>query len=248
MNNNTRIALILASSILLFAGCSQKDIQRTLDQVGLNTGGSGLTTSEVSAGLKEALVKGTGYAVDLSSVTDGFNKNTRLRIPFPAEAQKVKDTALKLGLNSQVERFETTLNRAAEEAVKEAKPIFINAITSMTVEDAFGLLKGGNNAATEYLRRKTGDQLFAKFKPKVSDAVEKVELTKYYSPLASAYNTATTFTGGEAVNPDLTAYVTQGAIDGLFTLIADEEQKIRQNPAARVTDLLKKVFGSDQAK
>jgi len=248
MNNNTRIALILASSILLFAGCSQKDIQRTLDQVGLNTGGSGLTTSEVSAGLKEALVKGSGYAVDLSSVTDGFNKNTRLRIPFPAEAQKVKDTALKLGLNSQVERFETTLNRAAEEAVKEAKPIFINAITSMTVEDAFGLLKGGNNAATEYLRRKTGDQLFAKFEPKVSDAVEKVELTKYYSPLASAYNTATTFTGGEAVNPDLTAYVTQGAIDGLFTLIADEEQKIRQNPAARVTDLLKKVFGSDQAK
>ncbi|NEN22570.1 DUF4197 domain-containing protein [Cryomorpha ignava] len=235
---------------ILLMGCSQQEIQRTLEganEVLYGEGGS-LTTSEVASGLKEALVKGTDYAVDFSGVKDGFYKNPRLFIPFPEEAEKVKETALKLGLTSQVNKFEETLNRAAEQAVKEAKPIFVNAITSMTVEDAFGLLKGGDNAATEYLRRKTSAELFNKFEPKVSQAVNQVELTKYWNPLANAYNSATQLTGGETIDPDLTEYVTNRSIDGLFKLIADEEKQIRENPAARVTDLLKKVFGSEAAK
>lgn len=235
---------------LFLLACTQQDLQRTMKGVddAINGSGQSLTTSEVTAGLKEALVKGTGYAVDFSGVKDGFYKNPRLYIPFPPEAEKVKETALKLGLTNQVNQFEETLNRAAEKAVQEAKPIFVNAITSMSVEDAFGLLKGGDNAATEYLRRKTSDQLFSKFQPKVSEAVNSVKLTEYYNPLASAYNTATKYTGGQAINPDLTAYVTQQSIDGLFKLISDEEKKIREDPAARVTDLLKKVFGSAEAK
>lgn len=235
---------------IILVGCSQKDIQRTLGGVNdvLYGGQGGLSTGEVVSGLKEALVKGTDYAVDFSGVKDGFYKNPKLFIPFPEEAQKVKDAALKLGLSSQVNKFEETLNRAAEQAVKEAKPIFVNAITSMSIEDAFGLLKGGDNAATEYLRRKTSAELFTKFQPKVNNAVNQVELTKYWNPLANAYNTATTFTGGEAIEPDLTEYVTNRSIDGLFKLIADEEKNIRENPGARVTDLLQKVFGSDQAK
>lgn len=235
---------------ILLMGCSQQQIQRTFDganEVLYGNQGS-LTTSEVASGLKEALVKGTDYAVDFSGVKDGFYKNPRLYIPFPAEAEKVKETALKLGLSSQVNKFEETLNRAAEQAVKEAKPIFVNAITSMSIEDAFGLLKGGDNAATDYLRRKTSTELFNKFQPKVSQAVNQVELTKYWNPLANAYNTSTQFTGGETVDPDLTEYITNRSIDGLFKLIADEEKQIRENPAARVTDLLKKVFGSEAAK
>lgn len=238
----------LAAIVLL--GCSQQQIQRTLGGVNdVIYGDQGsLSTNEVVSGLKEALVKGTNYAVDFSGVKDGFYKNPKLFIPFPEEAEKVKDAALKLGLDNQVNKFEETLNRAAEQAVKEAKPIFINAITSMTVEDAFGLLKGGDHAATDYLRRITSAQLFSKFEPKVNDAVNQVELTKYWNPLANAYNTATKFTGGEKVEPNLTEYVTNRSIDGLFKLIADEEENIRENPGARVTDLLKKVFGSDQAK
>ena len=235
---------------IVLLGCTQQQIQRTMGGVNdvLSGDQGSLSTSEVASGLKEALVKGTNYAVDFSGVKDGFYKNPKLFIPFPAEAEKVKETALKLGLDSQVNKFEETLNRAAEQAVIAAKPIFINAITSMTVEDAFGLLKGGDNAATDYLRRKTSAELFSKFEPKVKDAVNQVELTKYWNPLANAYNTATKFTGGDKVEPDLTEYVTNRSIDGLFKLIADEEKNIRENPGARVTDLLKKVFGSDQAK
>jgi hypothetical protein len=233
--------------LILLSACSSQQIQSTLNTLNesLDPNSGTLTTQEVSAGLKEALVKGTDYAVDLSSVNNGFYKNPRLFIPFPEEAKKIKETALQLGLNSQVEKFEETLNHAAEESVKAAKPIFVNAIASMTVEDAFGLLRGGDNAATEYLKAKTSDQLFSAFKPKVDDAVKKVELTKYYDPLANAYNTATLLTGGEEIDANLTDYVTQKSIDGLFLLIADEEKKIRDDPAARVTDLLKKVFGAE---
>jgi hypothetical protein len=232
---------------LLLVACSEQTIQRTLEGV-LGQSGGGLTTTEVASGLKEALVVGAQNSVNFASVKDGFYKNPSLYIPFPEEAQKVKTTAMNLGLSSQVNKFEETLNRAAEEAVKQATPILVNAITSMTIEDAFGLLKGGENAATTYLRNKTEASLLQAFQPKVQDAVDKVELTKYWNPLASAYNTATTFTGGQAVNPDLTRYVTDHAMDGLFLLIAKEEASIRQDPAARVSDLLKKVFGSPEAK
>ena len=203
-----------------------------------------LTNEEVIAGLKEALTIGAKNAATLTSKTDGFLKNQEIRLPFPEDAQRVKEKALELGLDAQVEKFETTLNRAAEEAAKEAAPIFVNAIKDMTVQDGFDILKGEDNAATKYLREKTSGQLMTAFSPKVQEAIEKVELTRYWEPLAKAYNTSTVLTGEEKVNPDLENYVTTKAMDGLFTMLAKEEKEIRLDPVARVTDLLKKVFGS----
>ncbi len=241
---------ILAILLLFaFTSCQSQTFKGVLERANetLNEN-SGLTTSEVASGLKEALKVGSREAVDIGSKTDGFYKNPQLYIPFPPEAEKVRSTAMSLGLGSQVTKFEETLNRAAEEAVKEATPILVSAITSMSIEDAFGLLKGGDNAATTYLRNKTTAELTAKFEPKVQDAVNKVELTKYWTPLSSAYNSASTFTGGQQINPDLTAYITERALEGLFLLIAKEEKDIRDNPGARINDLLKKVFGSPEAK
>jgi len=203
-----------------------------------------LTNQEVIAGLKEALTVGTNNSAGLASKLDGFNANPKIRLPFPEDALKVKEKALELGLSSQVEKFELTLNRAAEEASKEAAPIFVNAVKNMTVADGFSILKGENNAATKYLEDKTSTQLRTAFAPKVESAIETVELTKYWEPLAKKYNLAVKFTGGDPVNTDLTDYVTTKAMGGLFTLISEEEGKIRENPAARVSDLLKRVFGS----
>ena len=210
------------------------------------TGGgsaTGLSNDEVINGLKEALTKGAEQSVTKGSALDGFWKNDRIRIPFPAEAEKMKSTLASIGMGPQVKEFELTMNRAAEEAVKEAVPVFVDAIKGMSIGDGFAILKGGDNAATNYLRDKTTPVLTGKFKPIVERATEKVALTNYWAPLASGYNKASMFTGATAVDPDLNAYVTQRSIEGLFTLIADEEAKIRKDPAARTTDLLMRVFG-----
>ena len=147
-------------------------------------------------------------------------------------------------MTNQVEQFETTLNRSAEEAVKEALPIFTQAILNMSVQDGFAILKGGNGAATAFLKNQTSQQLYNAFLPKVKEATSKVSLTAKWTPLMNKYNQAMALTGGEKINPDLDAFVTQRAIDGLFLMVQQEEDKIRVNPAARVTDLLAKVFGS----
>lgn len=218
----------------------------TLNQV-LETpagGAAPLTNTEVISGLKEALKVGINNSSSNASKMDGFFKNSAIKLPFPPDAIKVKETVEKIGLTSQVQKFEMTLNRAAEEACKEAKPIFVDAIMGMSISDGFAILKGGDNAATNFLKDKTTSKLISAFSPKVSNAIEKVELTKYWEPLAKAYNTATLLTGGKEVNPDLENYVTGKAVDGLFMLMADEETKIRKDPAARVTSILKRVFGS----
>jgi len=203
--------------------------------------GGPLSNGDVVGGLKEALTVGSRNAAGLASRVDGFYKNPRIFIPFPPEALKVKSTLEGLGLKSQVDRFVMTLNRAAEEAAKEAAPIFVNAVRGLTIQDGFKILNGPNNAATSYLRGKTTAQLTAAFRPVVQRAIQKTEVTKYWSPLASDYNRLPMV---QKVNPDLNAYVTQKAVSGLFQLIANEELKIRRDPAARVTDLLKKVFGA----
>ena len=203
-----------------------------------------LTNDEVIKGLKEALTVGIKNAVDSSAVLDGFFKNPEIRLPFPPDAMKVKEKALNLGMQGQVEKFETTLNRAAEEAVKEALPIFKNAILNMSIQDGFGILKGGNGAATKFLKDKTSDSLAVAFLPKVKNATSKVQLTSYWNPIITKYNAAVALTGGEKINPDLDAYVTQLAIQGLFKLVEKEENKIRKDPGARVTDLLMKVFSN----
>lgn len=206
--------------------------------------GQNLSNEEVITGLKEALNVGIKNSVDLTSVTDGFLKNYAIRLPFPPDAQKVKAKALELKLNKQVEEFETTLNRAAEEAAKEALPIFKDAILNMSVKDGFNILNGGDGAATKFLKEQTTSKLVSAFTPKVKEATSKVKLTDYWNPLISAYNKSTLLSGGEKINPDLDAYITQKAIEGLFYMVEKEENKIRKDPAARVSDILVKVFGS----
>ena len=240
--------LIALSLLTLFGtSCSAqfpKSLKDAAKQVTGTGAGSGLTNADVVAGLKEALTKGAEHSVDLASVSDGFWKNPRLRIPFPPEAEKMKNTLNNIGMSAQVEKFELTMNRAAEQATKEAVPVFVNAIKGMSVSDGFTILKGGDHAATNFLKDKTTAELMAKFRPIVEKATQQVALTSYWTPLAGAYNKASMFTGGQAIDPDLDAYVTQKAIDGLFILVADEELKIRQDPMARTTDLLKRVFGA----
>jgi hypothetical protein len=203
-----------------------------------------LTNEEVISGLKEALNVGIKNAVNLSSETDGFLKNDIIRLPFPPDAIKVREKALNLGLSKQVATFEETMNRAAEEATKQALSIFVSAIKNMSVSDGFSILKGGDGAATKFLKSQTSNQLVIAFAPVVKEATTKVQLTAYWNPLITKYNTAMTFSGGQKLDPDLDAYITQKAIDGLFYLVEIEENKIRKDPIARVSDILVKVFGS----
>jgi hypothetical protein len=223
------------------------DVNKALDQVnkGLNTvngaTGTGLSNADIVQALKDALNQGTNKSVSRASAVDGFNKNPKIHIPFPPAVQNVKDWAIKFGLQSQVDKFEETLNRAAETASKDAAPIFIDAIKNMTVSDGLSILKGADTAATHFLRVNCTAPLNVKFKPTVHSATEKVELTKYWTPITSAYNKVP---GHTAVNTDLDQYVCDRGIDGLFKLIGEEEAQIRTNPAARATDMMKKVFGS----
>ncbi|MEZ4740466.1 MAG: DUF4197 domain-containing protein [Flavobacteriales bacterium] len=216
-------------------------MQSVLDSIPTSTG---LSNEEVVSGLKEALRVGTERSVQKASMTDGFWNDARIRIPFPPEAIKVKNTLSGLGLDQPIEDFEHTMNKAAEEAAKEAVPVFVDAITGMSIQDGFDLLRGGENAATNFLRQRTSGSLREKFTPVVDRATSQVALTSYWQPLANAYNTATLLTGGKAVDPDLNAYVTTKAMDGLFLLLAEEEKKIRQDPMARTTALLQKVFAT----
>ncbi|MEY3126725.1 MAG: hypothetical protein RL273_878, partial [Bacteroidota bacterium] len=187
---------------------------------------------------------GIKNAVNLSSVTDGFLKNDVIRLPFPPDAIKVREKAINFGLSKQVTTFEETLNRAAEEATKKALPIFVNAIKNMSVSDGFSILKGGDGAATKFLKSQTSNQLVIAFAPVVKEATAKVQLTAYWNPIITRYNSAMTLSGGQKLDPDLDAYITQKAIDGLFYLVETEENKIRKDPLARVSDILVKVFGS----
>ncbi len=241
--------LIIPITVVVAVAITSCDVLESAANEILTTDGSGtsqpsLTEAEVSSGLKEALSVGITNAVDLTSVTDGFLGNAAIRLPFPEEAIKVKEKALEWGLDGQVEKFETTLNRAAESASKEALPIFKNAITSMSIQDAFGILNGGEGAATTYLKNKTTNDLVTAFRPKVDAAIAEVKLTNAWEPIINKYNTAMTFTGGEKLNPDLGDYVTRKAITGMFYMVEKEENKIRKDPVARVSELLQKVFGS----
>ena len=235
------VSLVLASCEVLEK--ASKTVSQNLPSGATSTKPQ-LTNQEVISGLKEALSVGIKSSVNLTSVTDGFLKNTAIRLPFPPDALKVRQKALDLGMSAQVDKFETTLNRAAEEAVKEALPIFTNAITSMTISDGFAILNGGNGAATRYLKEKTTAQLTSAFRPRVEAAISKVQLTQYWEPIINKYNGAMTLTGGQKLNPDLNQFVTERAIAGLFIMVEKEENKIRLDPMARVTDILKKVFGS----
>ncbi|MDD3686836.1 MAG: DUF4197 domain-containing protein [Bacteroidales bacterium] len=236
-----KIIAILSVVVLLSSCDVLMDVLGDLDTGG---GTTQLTQAEVAQGLKEALTVGIGNVVNVVAVTDGFYKNSEIRIPFPEEAIKVKEFCINAGLKNQVTQFEEKLNRAAEEAAKGSKEVFVTAIKQMTISDAITILKGGDDAATQYLKKTTSTTLYNKFYPVVVSATDKIMLAKYWTPLVEKYNTAMTITGGEKVNTDLNAYVTNKALDGLYLMVAKEEKKIRVDPVARVTDILVKVFGS----
>jgi hypothetical protein len=203
------------------------------------------TKEEVANGLKEALTNCTNKGTAQASQIDGYFGNAAIKILFPPEAQRVETKLRQLGMGSQVDKFILSLNRAAEEAAKSAKPIFIKAVLNMSISDAWGILKGNKDAATQYLKRTTTTQLTSAFKPTVEQALQKTNATRYYSDLASTYNR---LPGVQKVNPDLSGYATGKAIDGLFVLIAKEEANIRANPAARTTALLRRVFAEANQK
>jgi len=198
------------------------------------------TTNEVIAGLKQALEKGVVKSTDESSQVNGYLNNPEIKIPFPEDAEVMADRLRQIGFDNEVDRFVEALNHGAEEAAKEAKPIFLNAVKSITIEDAWSILNGSDDAATRYLERNTSKELYDEFLPVVKKNLEAVHATRYYSDLVSRYNKIPFV---KKVTPDLDDYATEKAIDGLFHLIQKEERKIREDPLSRTTDLLQKVFG-----
>lgn len=228
-------------SVVVFGACTSAQINQTIGDVNKTLGGSQpLTTAEVAEGLKEALIKGISTGADVVSQLDGYFKNPEIKIPFPLEVKRVEDKLRQIGFGNEVDKFVMTLNRGAEDAALEAKPIFITAIRSMTIEDAWSILRGQDDAATQYLKRTTSGQLKEKFKPVIQNSLNKVNATKYYGDIVNRYNQIPFV---QKVNPNLDEYATDKAIEGLFIMIAKEEKNIRQNPVARTSELLRKVFG-----
>ncbi|MCF2490870.1 DUF4197 domain-containing protein [Dyadobacter sp. CY347] len=235
--NHKILAIILFSLITGTNSQAQFNLGKVLDKV--SGKGDGLGENEIVSGLKEALNVGISNGSAEASKMDGFFKNELIKIAVPPEAQKVAETLRKMGLGDQVDKFTLSLNRAAEDAAKKSKPIFVKAITSMTVPDALGILKGQDDAATQYLKKTTNEDLYATFFPVVDSTLNLNKATDYYKEIVDTYNKIPLV---KKVNPDLKGYATQKTIDGLYVLIAQEEKKIREDPKARVTDLLKKVF------
>ncbi|GAL86467.1 hypothetical protein CHU_2642 [Sporocytophaga myxococcoides] len=200
-----------------------------------------LSETEIIDGLKEALTLGSANASQSLNKLDGFYKNPKVKIPFPEDCQRVATELRKLGYGKQVDEFEVTLNRAAEDASKEAATIFANSIKQMTVTDAKNILTGPDTAATGYLRKTTSSSLYNAFAPHITTALDKTTATKKWEEITTLYNKLPLV---KKVDTDLTRYTTNKALNGLFVLVADEETKIRKDPAARVSDILKKVFGS----
>ncbi|MGD2171053.1 MAG: DUF4197 domain-containing protein [Gammaproteobacteria bacterium] len=234
-------SILIAVALLALAGCSEKDLRQAYGLVDAGAAEVPLTRAEVVAGLKDSLARGISKGAAQASTENGYYGDSRLRIPFPPEVEKVEQTLRDVGLGNEVDRFVRQLNRGAEKAAASARPIFIKAITSMTISDAFEILNGPPDAATQYLMRTTGDDLRAEFRPIVRDKLEETSATRYYGDIVSTYNKLPFVS---KVDPDLEAYATDRAIDGLFLLIADEEANIRENPRARTTELLRRVFGS----
>lgn len=211
-------------------------VKKTTETLG---NGNQPSLDEVVKGLKEALSIGADSSVKKLSIADGFFKNTAIKILMPPEAVKVESSLRKVGAGKLVDEAILSMNRAAESATADVKDIFFEAIKNMTINDGMKILKGDSIAATRYLESATTTQLTQKIRPIVEIALKKVNATKYWNDVFKEYNRFSI----KKINPDLAGFVTEKTIDGLFFSIGEEEQKIRKDPAAQVTDLLKKVFG-----
>ena len=231
---------IIIGFLLFFAAFSNAGLLDAVKQ------GAGIPTqkssddSTIASGLKEALSIGTKNAVTSVSQTDGYFGNAMIKILMPEKIQYVANALGKLGYQKQVDDFILSMNRAAEKAAPQVASIFVDAIKELTLEDANGILSGGDTAATDYFKKKTSDKIYTAFKPIISSSMNEVGVTRSYKAMMDKY-TALPFMKSQSL--DLDHYVTSKAMDGLFYMIGQEEKKIRTNPAARGTDLLKKVFG-----
>ena len=227
---------------LILAACKTVDIGDIYQNIPIGVGSpETLTDTEIIQGLKEALRIGTNNAVTLVSRLNGYYQNPTIRIPLPDSVRKTEDLLRSAGFGSTVDEFELSMNRAAETAAPAAKSLFWDAVRKITISDARRILKGPDDAATLYFKRKTEARLLAAFKPVVHQSMQEVGVTRTYQQLYDRYRRLP-FLGDWDL--DLDQYVTSRAIDGLFTMLAKEEARIRQDPAARVTELLRKVFGS----
>lgn len=224
--------------VLIFNLTACAELQQVVDSLPQGAG-SVLGNADIAAGLREALDAGIEKQVTKLTATDGFFKNELVKILLPEELQKVDSALRKIGLSSLADEGLKVLNRAAEDAVSEATPIFVNAVKDITFDDAKNILLGEDNAATSYLTSKTQTDLYDKFKPVINNSFSKVGADQIWSNLITKYNNIPLTNN---VNPDLTDYVTQEALKGVYTMIAVEEKEIRTKVSSRGTDLLKKVF------
>ena len=229
------VTLLIVSRSPVYAqwGDFFKDAQKKLT-------GDKLSADQITRGLKEALSIGTGNAVSKASQEDGYFKNPNIRIPLPANITKMEKMLDVAGMGQQVDDFKLSMNRAAEQAAPEAKELFIDAITQMSFSDAENILNGGDDAATLYFKDKTYSRLQEIFQPIVHSSLSKSGVTRNYQEIEAKIDS---IPFASSINFDLDQYVTDKALDGLFFLVEEEEKKIREDPAARVTDLLKDVFG-----
>jgi len=230
---------------MFFSSCDV--LQQVLDEASSQTT---LTNSEIIQGLKEALTEGAVSSSSVLHATDGYFKDQAVKILLPPEANVIVENIRKVpGIGDKtMDDLVLRINRSAEDAAIEAKPIFISAVKTMTIQDGMAILKGGNTAATDYLRRKTYTQLKSAFSPKINTSLNKklvgnVSTNKAWTDVTSLYNKVAPFIGKPTVNTDLGDYVTRKALDGLFVKVADEEKKIRANPYQYTSDIIKKVFG-----
>jgi len=237
------IIALLCSTTLLMAcaggGPKLADLQAAAESALAGDSGGPLSIDEISRGLKEALTKGSESVVSQLGKANGFNADPSIRIPLPASLQKARKVAAKVGLDGSFDDLETRLNRAAEEATPKARKLFVGAISSMTVEDAQGILQGPDNAATQFFRDKTGTKLQAQMRPIVDQALAKVGAVSSFNQLLKQYN-AIPF--APKVDADLTGHVVEEGSDGIFYYLAQEEKAIRENPLKRTSDLLQRVF------
>ncbi len=215
---------------------SSKNILTTIK--GSTSKGSGLSNDDIVSGLRDALRVATDTTAKTLSAAGGYFKNEAIKIIMPAEALKAEKTLRSIGAGALVDKAILSMNSAAENAASEVGPIFLTAIKQMTLKDGLSILKGGDNAATTFLKNSTTQALIEKMKPVIQSSLQKVNAEKAWTAVFSKYN----MLSAQKVNTDLTAYVTQKALDGMFYNIALQEQKIRKDPAAQVTDILKKVF------
>lgn len=241
MRKQIILSAIAFSLITITANAQFLDKVKKNAPKNLTSKSKGLSQEEVGKGLKEALNKGVEKGVAQLSKPDGYFKDAEIRIPMPEQAQNVEEKLRKLGQGEKVDEAILSMNRAAEDAAVLAKSLFVEAIKKMTITDAMNILKGEKNAATEYLKKSTSVALTEKFQPIIKASLDKVGATKHWETVFNTYNKIPFV---DKVNPDLEKYVTEKAINGLFIQVAKEELQIRNNPSARVTDLLNKVFGS----